>query len=538
MLLLSRRPSFKLSFGRDRLQTLSPIKSYCVQLKHLNQAVLLMEDTCTMARTNQNRNETLKISCQDPLPRNAICETMLVLLGRGKPEHLSQVVESFYHHWHHLEARRGKPGTHDGPYMIAPYYFYYGHRYAAQAIELLPEAQRQDERRRIFELLMQTRGSDGLWNDRDYSRSRSYSTAMVLLALMSNDIGLPPRWEPKGKDITPATNRGAATIEDHTQRPKKYRGDRRKVMMKNVYVMFPDETVLNVTPTPGEGFYGAGCIHPNGKNVIFPGATWGYSRIWKYDFENEKITALTPSTYAAINPAYSADGKHIVFVADRDLDNPRFDMFEVGRTKSHNDGFKGGMTSGSNLYVMDEDGTNVRRLTFGEDMDVRPSFSPDGKTIVFLSSRGANTLHIWTVPSDGSKPPTMLKLVNNPWAGRPRYSRDGSELFFFSGISDGKYDPTGRHTLCRVPVDGGSWEVIPNDSVGISSHGPDPDPDGQHLWYHAAVDNLWCLFKLPLAGGEPRQLIPPGFAKHNVAHPSISRNGILSFDSRSFVKKP
>lgn len=479
------------------------------------------------------RKSKRKRDVQDQLPgsiaRAAICETMLSRLGKGSNKRIEQAITSFYRHWDQLEARRAKPGTHDGPYMIAPYYFYYGHRYAAQAVELLPE-RRPAERQRMFELLMRTRSSDGLWNDRDYSRSRGYSTAMVLLALMSKEIGLPPKWEPSGDDA-------ASTVpEAHIQRPEKYRSDPKKVMVKNVYIQFPNKTIKNVTPTPGEGFYGGACIHPAGRDVVFPGATWGYSRIWKYIFATGKVIPLTPKTYASINPSYSADGKHIVFASDRDLDSPRFDMFEVGRSRPHNDGFKGGMTSGSNLYVMDADGGNIRRLTSGEDFDRRPSFSPDGQTVVFLSSRGAKTLHMWTVPTNGSAAPAKLKLEGNLWAGRPRYSLDGKAIFFFSGISDGKYKPTGRHTLCRVPATGGAWQILSSDTVGVSSHGPDPDPNGTHLWYHAAVDKLWGIYKLPLAGGDPVRFVPRGFKKHHIAHPTIARDGTISFDSRSYVK--
>ena len=490
---------------------------------------------------------------QDLIPgsiaRAAICETMLSRMGKGSGEHAEQAIRSFYRHWDQLEARRAKTGTHDGPYLIAPYYFYYGHRYAAQAIELLPETKRQAERQRMFELLMKTRNSEGLWNDRHFSRSRSYSTAMVLLAMMSEEVGLPPMWDPTGDEAastvpagtTPTTGKGKSdviAIEAHLKRPEKYHSDPTKVMMKNVYVLFPDKTIRNVTPTPGEGFYGGACIHPEGKDVVFPGAAWGYSRLWKYTFASGKVTALTPNAYAAINPSYSADGKRIVFASDRDLDNPRFDMFEVGRTRPHNDGFKGGMTSASNLYVMDGDGQNIRRLTSGMDLDTRPSFSPDGRTVVFLSSRGANTLHMWTVSADGSSAPAKMKLEGNPWAGRPRYSHDGEQLFFFTGITNGKYKPTGRHTLCRVAATGGPWQVVPNDNVGISSHGPDPDPNGEYLWYHAAVNSLWSIYKLPLAGGESVRVVPPGFAKHHIAHPTIARNGYISFDSRSFVPTP
>lgn len=491
-----------------------------------------------------------KRDLQDQLPgsiaRGAICETMLSRLGKGSTVRIEHSIESFYLHWDQLEARRGIPGTHDGPYLIAPYYFYYGHRYAAQAIELLPESRRLAERQRMFNLLMRTRNSNEMWNDRNFARSRSYSTAMVLLALMSENIGLPPPWQPSGDDSEGAQSTPRAAEADsqefgsetYDQRPKKYEGDPKKVMMKNVYVLFPDKKIKNVSPTPGEGFYGGACIHPEGTDVIFPGAAWGYSRIWKYTFATGKVIPLSPTTYASINPSYSADGKRIVFASDRDLDNPRFDMFDVGRTKTHNDGFKGGITSGSNIYVMDADGKNIQQLTTGSDFDGRPSFSPDGRTVVFLSSRGANTLHIWTVPTDGSEPAVKLQLNGNPWAGRPRYSPNGKEIFFFSGVTDGEYVPTGRHTLCRAPSSGGEWQVIKNDTVGISSHGPDPDPDGRHLWYHAAANDLWCIYKLPLAGGVPIRFVPPGFEKHHIAHATIARNGCVSFDSRSYIETP
>jgi len=135
---------------------------------------------------------------QDRLPgsaaRSAICETMLYLLGEGTKKRVRQSIDAFHAHWNELEKRRKKPGTHEGPYLIAPYYFYYGHRYAAQAIELLPESSRKRERKRMLELLLVTRDDDGTWNDREFVRSRMYGTAMVLLALLSEKIGLPPAY--------------------------------------------------------------------------------------------------------------------------------------------------------------------------------------------------------------------------------------------------------------------------------------------------------------------------------------------------------
>ena len=322
----------------------------------------------------------------------------------------------------------------------------------------------------------------------------------------------------------------------------------KKVMVKAAYAWTPGGssggTVVNLAPTPGEGWYGAACIHPKGTDVIFPGGAWGYSRIWKYSFATKRIVPLTSDAFVSNLPSYSADGKSIVFGSDKDLGNPRFDMFAVGRSRPDDDGFKGGLTRGSSLYLMDADGSNLRRLTEGGDdiVDKRPSFCPDGRTVVFQSSRAPNslnTLYMWTVPTDGSRPPRKVPLNGNPWVGRPRYSVDGKEIFFFTGVTNGKYDQRGRHTLCRVPASGGAWRPVANDTLGLSSHGPDPDPDGKHLWYHAYANGLWSLYKLPLVGtGKPVRYGHSAFRYLHTAHPTVASTGAFSFDSRSYVKFP
>ena len=109
----------------------------------------------------------------------------------------SGVIDAFHKHWDELEKRRQKTGTHAGPYKIAPYYFYYGHRYAAQAIEMLPEKERPRERERLLKTILKTRDPDGTWNDRVFPRSRNYGTSMVALALMGNKIPIPPQFPKK-----------------------------------------------------------------------------------------------------------------------------------------------------------------------------------------------------------------------------------------------------------------------------------------------------------------------------------------------------
>ena len=126
----------------------------------------------------------------------AVVETALYQAGRSDIARVRGAIDAFLAHWQWLDQRRAQPGTHAGPYQIAPYYFYFAHLYAAQAVELLPAHEREEYRRRIRELLMSTRSEDGAWNDRVFPRSANFGTAVAILSLTMPASSLPARWDP------------------------------------------------------------------------------------------------------------------------------------------------------------------------------------------------------------------------------------------------------------------------------------------------------------------------------------------------------
>jgi len=126
--------------------------------------------------------------------RMLAAESTLYLAGRNTQLHVRGALDAFLVHWKWLGDRRCKTGTHEGPYGIAPYYFYYAHYFAAQAIELLPSAEREEYRARVNELLFSVQLDDGSWNDRVFDRSANYGTAMALMALMMPDLEPPAAW--------------------------------------------------------------------------------------------------------------------------------------------------------------------------------------------------------------------------------------------------------------------------------------------------------------------------------------------------------
>jgi hypothetical protein len=122
------------------------------------------------------------------IARNAVCEATLLMFDQGDLQHLQTAIDGFYEHWDELEKRRKKTGTHLPPYGIAPYYFYYGHRYLAQALEMLPAESREKEFERFEVILRKTMDDDHTWNDRVFERSRAFGTAMSILALSRSPV--------------------------------------------------------------------------------------------------------------------------------------------------------------------------------------------------------------------------------------------------------------------------------------------------------------------------------------------------------------
>jgi Tol biopolymer transport system component len=89
-------------------------------------------------------------------------------------------------------------------------------------------------------------------------------------------------------------------------------------------------------------------------------------------------------------PAVSPDGKLIVYAVrhtDMDADKGRYDLW-----LSTTDGEEPSTT----------DGEEPRRLTTHEANDTSPAWSPDGRYILFLSSRGETT-QVWRLPVAGGE---------------------------------------------------------------------------------------------------------------------------------------
>ena len=92
------------------------------------------------------------------------------------------------------------------------------------------------------------------------------------------------------------------------------------------------------------------------------------------------------------------------------------------------------------IYVMDGDGRNQRRLTVNPSVDRYPTWSPDGKKIAFVSDRNnVNKDHrqIWVIDADGKNP---IRLTDGLVDSYPDWSPDGTRIVYDAHLHPDEHD--------------------------------------------------------------------------------------------------
>ena len=105
------------------------------------------------------------------------------------------------------------------------------------------------------------------------------------------------------------------------------------------------------------------------------------------------------------------------------------------------------------IYVMDGDGKNQRRLTVHPTIDQYPTWSPDGKKIAFVSNRNGGYIQIWVIDGDGENP---IRLTDGLWDQNPAWSPDGTKIAYDVLLNPWDNDKWKPYDLC----DGLGWTKL------------------------------------------------------------------------------
>lgn len=129
-----------------------------------------------------------------------------------------------------------------------------------------------------------------------------------------------------------------------------------------------------------------------------------------------------------------------------------------------------------NLYIMDADGSNVRPLTTLPGAEWSATWSPDGKSLLFNAGDiGFESGGIYQIELDGSDPrPLLVDGFNN---AAPDWSPDGKQIAFSSNRD-------GNLNIFAMNTDGSNIHKVVD--TGLNDYLPDWSPDGSRITFFAA----------------------------------------------------
>ena len=145
------------------------------------------------------------------------------------------------------------------------------------------------------------------------------------------------------------------------------------------------------------------------------------------------------------------------------------------------------------IWTCNADGSNPAQLTaFDGPAATAPRFSPDGRQIVFASRPGGNT-DLYIVSAQGGSP---RRLTTEPSEDHTaRWSGDGKWIYFCS-------NRTGRHEVWKTPAGGTARATQVTTKGGWRSQ---ESHDGQFLYFTKFTEpDLW---RIPAQGGEETRVL-------------------------------
>ena len=206
-----------------------------------------------------------------------------------------------------------------------------------------------------------------------------------------------------------------------------------------------------------------------------------------------------------------------------------------------------------NLFIMNADGSNVRQLTNHGGSDRPVSFSPDGKHLAFYSNRGGEgDLYVMHLESG------KVKGLGVERAAGPDWSPDGKQIAYEKGVPD-------IHNIWIMAANGrNQCPLLPMPPIPAGNeffrHTPKWSPDGKQILYSESefkteqrpLPNGVLIVSIPLAyrriicdsdGNNPRQLkIPTDWLNHSLAWmddgESILFTADADFDIEEALKDP
>jgi dipeptidyl aminopeptidase/acylaminoacyl peptidase len=267
---------------------------------------------------------------------------------------------------------------------------------------------------------------------------------------------------------------------------------------------------------------------PNGTRLGFISSresARGTDQLWVIDRAGGEARRVTDFAGDVSDFAWAPDGRRVAVIANTpdpadsaaaadSTERPRPVVVDRFMFKEDETGYFD--RSHDHLYLLDLDSGKATLLTPGNYDEVAPSWSPDGRSVAFVSRRRpdfdrTNNYDIYVVQAVPGAEPRQLTTYqgadNLPeWGTRaPTWSPDGRYIAYVQG---GKPELIyyAVQQLAVVPVAGGPARVL-TPTLDRNVLSPVWSPDGSALFFLVEDDRVYHLARIPAAGGAIERIV-------------------------------
>jgi TolB protein len=244
------------------------------------------------------------------------------------------------------------------------------------------------------------------------------------------------------------------------------------------------------------------------SKIYFVSDRSGHKEIWAMDYDGSNQHQLTHLGSISLSPRISPDGSRLAFSS---LTKTGWELvmfsLDLNRTVSFSrmggtnlsptwspDGLRIAFSSSrggeANIYIADQSGNNLHRLTSDHGPDVGPTFNrKTGAQIAFVSGR-TGLPQIYTMEADGTN---VQRMTDQGYAVSPNWSPNG-QFLAFSWFR--KYGPgaPGASDIYLMDIASKQWVQMTHD--GGRNDFPCWSPDGRHIVFQSSrsgSEQIWTM---------------------------------------------
>jgi dipeptidyl aminopeptidase/acylaminoacyl peptidase len=267
---------------------------------------------------------------------------------------------------------------------------------------------------------------------------------------------------------------------------------------------------------------------PNGRYLAFLSDrddAREVDQVWLLDRAGGEAERITDLPGGVSEYAWSPDGRRLALIAgDPDPDSAAVTSDTTQRThhpividrfqfKEDETGYLD--TRRDHLYLFDIAGRKAEILTQGVYNERTPAWSPDGRSVAFVSKRRdefdrTDNWDLYVVEARSGASPRQLTTFEGPdmnpeWGSRPpAWSPDGKYLAYVQG-GPLKLIYYAGQKLAVVPVSGGPARVV-TPTLDRNVLSPSWSPDGGSILFLLEDDRVTSVARVPAAGGTVQAL--------------------------------